>query len=406
MRKLRNTILLAVLTVTMFSLCSCSTYDNFVHQFFHKAGATDETIKIGIIEPQTGRDSSYGTEELRGFKIANELVPEVLGKKIELLYADTQSDMDVAETTVAGVIDKKPAVVLGGYGNVVSLVASSLLGQARIPAIGTTATNPLIADNNSYYYRVAFTDSVQGKLVADYIVDSMKEEKAILIKIKGDETTTPMNGKFLNRMESRTGNSDSVKDIIYVDQASADYRLYVDTIAKDNVHAVFMATGLNVAEEVFKEADKKLTGVTFIGPNSWHNDDLLNIALKYPNIRIAVVSDVVNTAVNSEQMHELQDVETTSMYDQLAAKYAEQYGPDAQIPTGTALAFDAYMIAVKAIRDAGSVEAADIKAQLDSITDFPGASGQITFNENGEASKPINIDIVDRNKFVTVYTSK
>ena len=47
MRKLRNTILLAVLTVTMFSLCSCSTYDNFVHQFFHKAGATDETIKIG-----------------------------------------------------------------------------------------------------------------------------------------------------------------------------------------------------------------------------------------------------------------------------------------------------------------------------------------------------------------------
>ena len=86
MRKLRNTILLAVLTVTMFSLCSCSTYDNFVHQFFHKAGATDETIKIGIIEPQTGRDSSYGTEELRGFKIANELVPEVLGKKIELLW--------------------------------------------------------------------------------------------------------------------------------------------------------------------------------------------------------------------------------------------------------------------------------------------------------------------------------
>lgn len=406
MRKLRNTILLAVLTVTMFSLCSCSTYDNFVHQFFHKAGAADETIKIGIIEPQTGRDSSYGTEELRGFKIANELVPEVLGKKIELLYADTQSDMDVAETTVAGVIDKKPAVVLGGYGNVVSLVASSLLGQARIPAIGTTATNPLIVDNNSYYYRVAFTDSVQGKLVADYIVDSMKEENAVLIKIKGDETTTPMNGKFLNRMESKTGNSDSVKDIIYIDQASADYKFYVDTIAKDNVHAVFMATGLNVAEEVFKEADKKLTGVTFIGPNSWHNDDLLNIALKYPNIRIAVVSDVVNTAVNSEQMHELQDVETTSMYDRLAAKYAEQYGSDAQIPTGTALAFDAYMIAVKAIRDAGSVEAADIKAQLDSITDFPGASGQITFNENGEASKPINIDIVDRNKFVTVYTSK
>lgn len=414
MRKIKKIILLAVLTITMLSLCSCSTYDNFMHQFFHKPGISDDTIKIGIVEPQTGRDSNFGADELKGFKLANELVPEVLGKKIELIYADTQSDMDVAETVVSSLADKRPAVVLGGYGNVVSLVTSSVLGQARIPVIGTTATNPLITDNNSYYYRVSLTESAQGKLVADFIVDSMGQEKAVLIKMKGDETTTPMNGKFLNRMESKTGNSDSVRDIIYVEPSAPDYRQYVETIAKDGVKAVFMATGLNTAEEIFKLANEELKGVTFIGPNSWHNKELLSIAIKYPNIRVAVVSDVVSTVAASEQTAEITadittditEVETTSLHNQLAAGYAELYGQEAQLPTGTALAFDAYMIAVKAIENAGSTEPADIKAQLDAIMNFPGASGQITFNENGEASKPINIDIVEMNKFVTIYSGK
>lgn len=407
MKKLKNLVLLTVLAVTMISLCGCSTYSNFVHEFFHESGEASETIKIGIIEPQTGKDSAYGNEELEGFRIANKLAPEVIGKQVELIYADTQSDMDVTEATVKELIDKKPAVVLGGYGNVVSLAASSLLGPAKIPTIGTSSTNPLIADNNDYYYRVGLAESTQGKIIADFIVDYMKLDSAVLVKVEGDETTTPMNGKFLNRMEARTDNENSVKDIIYIDQSTHDYTKYVDKIEASGVKVVFMPVGYTIAEGVFKEVDKRGLDITFIGPESWHDIEMTAIALKYPTVKIAAVSDVVHVDEANEVGDEAtKNVETTSLYDKLKEEYTKAYGEVAQVPTGTALAFDAYMIAIKTISDAGSVDSEAIKAQLDKIKNYPGASGDITFNENGEAYKDLNIDMLIDKEFVTVYTGK
>ena len=124
--------------------------------------------------------------------------------------------------------------------------------------------------------------------------------------------------------------------------------------------------------------------------------------MKYPNIHVAVVSDVINSTENLEESN----ADTTYLHEKLAEKYGELTSADATIPNGTALAFDAYMVAIKAIENAGSTEPADIIKQLKEIKNFPGASGKITFNENGEASKPINVDIVEEGKFITVYTSK
>ena len=58
-----------------------------------------DTIKIGIFEPMTGATAAGGAMEKEGFDLANELYPEVLGKKIELIYGDNKSDR--AEATLA-----------------------------------------------------------------------------------------------------------------------------------------------------------------------------------------------------------------------------------------------------------------------------------------------------------------
>ena len=48
----------------------------------------DDTIKIGVFEPMTGATAAGGAMEKEGFDLANELYPEVLGKKVELVYGD------------------------------------------------------------------------------------------------------------------------------------------------------------------------------------------------------------------------------------------------------------------------------------------------------------------------------
>ena len=93
MKKTRNTILALLLVVSVFALTGCTTFDNFKEAFFSDTRAEATTIKIGVLEPQTGDDSEYGELEIQGIKIANKLYGKALGKNIELVYADTQSDM-------------------------------------------------------------------------------------------------------------------------------------------------------------------------------------------------------------------------------------------------------------------------------------------------------------------------
>lgn len=403
--KRKLTLLLSLVIVMIVSTGCVSTYDSFKHAFFDKNDGTVETIKFGVIEPKTGTDSAMGTQEIRGIQIANEMFPQVLGKDIELVYADTQSDIEVAEVAVSDLVANEPVIVLGGYGEVVSLTASSILHKARIPAIGTTSSNPLIVDNNPYYYRVSFQEALQGTVIAEYIVDSLKQKTAALVRVKGDESTTTTNGRFVNKMNSLVDSEDSAVDVITVDPESPDYNEYVDKLVKSGVKAVFMSTSTTVADEFFEACHDKLKDVTFIGPNSWHNEDFIHIALKYPLLKLAVVSDVVNTAPENLDIDLKTDVETTNLHDELARIYTEKYETE-ELPEATALAFDAYYVAVKAIEKANSTEAKAIKKQLDKVKNIEGASGNITFNSKGEASKTLNIDMVVRNKFVTVYTSK
>ncbi len=116
MSKTRNIALALVLTVGVTLMTGCTTFDNFKEAFFSEKGAAADTVKIGILEPQTGNDSEKGRMEIEGIELAHEIAGEVLGKKVELVYADTQSSIYVAESAVTDLIDKKPVIVLGSYG--------------------------------------------------------------------------------------------------------------------------------------------------------------------------------------------------------------------------------------------------------------------------------------------------
>ena len=90
-------LLLAVLLAC--SLSGCTTYKNFHAAFFEK-DKEQEVIKIGVFEPQTGADAQDAAEEIKGIELARELYPEVMGKRVELVYADNQSDVEMARTAM------------------------------------------------------------------------------------------------------------------------------------------------------------------------------------------------------------------------------------------------------------------------------------------------------------------
>ena len=51
------------------------------------ADLSDDVIRIGVFQPITGANAAGGALEVEGAKLANEMYPEVLGKKVELVIA-------------------------------------------------------------------------------------------------------------------------------------------------------------------------------------------------------------------------------------------------------------------------------------------------------------------------------
>ena len=125
----------------------------------------EDTIKIGIFEPMTGATAAGGSMEKEGFDLANELYPDVLGKKIELVYGDNKSDRAEATLAAQSLVDKGVVAVLGSYGSGLSMAGGEVFAENEIPALTATATNPTITLDCEWYARICFIDPFQGTML-------------------------------------------------------------------------------------------------------------------------------------------------------------------------------------------------------------------------------------------------
>ena len=135
----------------------------------------------------TGDNAAGGELELRGIKLANKIHPEVLGKKVELVVADNKSDKAEAASVAARLIEKDDVVtILGSYGSSLSMAAGNIVKDAKVPAIGTSCTNPQVTANNDYYFRACFIDPFQGTVMANYAYKQGARKVAIVQEVSND----------------------------------------------------------------------------------------------------------------------------------------------------------------------------------------------------------------------------
>lgn len=148
-------------------------------------GVLPKEIKIGVFEPFTGANASGGELEKEGIDLAHELYPTVTIDETQipvvLSYEDNKSDKIESANAARKLIDNFGAhIVLGSWGSSNAIAAGPVFLDAKVPAIGTSCTNPLVTIGNDYYFRVCFIDSFQGKVMANYAFDEGYKKIAII----------------------------------------------------------------------------------------------------------------------------------------------------------------------------------------------------------------------------------
>lgn len=339
--------------------------------FAFPAFAEDVTpIKIGVFEPLTGADAGGGQLEYDGMLAAQAARPTVLGRPVELIVADNKSDDVESVTAAASLVSQGVCMVLGGSGSSRCIAAAPTFEAAKIPAIGSSCTNPLVTQGNEYYFRVCFTDDFQGLAVAQYAKDTLGCKTAAIITDVSDTYCVGLRKFFIESF----GADNIVADVKF-NKGDQDFSAQINTVMQANPDCIFCPSQFTEGALIQVQAKQLGYNGLWLGADCWDN---------------TVMVDIGGEAVNGCQFST--PFVISDEPDDVLLKYLADY--DALFPgelpksCGTALGYDAYNVALDAIEIAGSLDGEALKDALMKVPTI-GVTGAVVFDEEHDAIKDL-----------------
>ncbi len=364
-------IMALILALCMvFTLCACGGSGG------EAADSGEKVVKIGVFEPSSGDSASGGKKEILGMQYANSLNPEITigGEtyKVELVYGDNGSSTDKAPSAASSLVSAGVSVVLGSYGSGVSMAGGPKFEEAGIPAIGVSCTNPNVTAGNSYYFRIAFLDNFQADVLANFAMDKFDAKVAYCLGESGNEYDQGLIAFFKQVFEAAGGTviTDSFPT------GNSDFNSYLNKAKTEGADVIFTPVSIAYAVQILKQAESLGIEAPFLGSDTL-DDNMVLDAVNGSNLQLYVSTFYQEGGAPDFDAGIKEYINTNS--EALAAN-----GGNDTISAVTAMGYDAYYVALEAMKKADSVNKSDLMNILPSVT-YEGVSGAIAFDDIGDA---------------------
>jgi branched-chain amino acid transport system substrate-binding protein len=358
-------LVLAMLMV--FSLCACGDGGD---------SSGDKVVKIGVFEPITGQNGAGGKQEVLGMQYANAQNPtvEIGGEtyKVELVIADNESTTDKAASAASQLVAQGVSIVLGTYGSNVAIAGSNTFKEAGIPALGVTCTNPQVTEGNSHYFRICFLDPFQGTVHANFAKEQLKADTIYCLGELGNDYDQGLIN-YCKEAAEKLG----IKVITEsFPKDNSDFTSYLNNAKKAGAQAIFAPCSIQYAQLIVEQSAAQGIDIPLLGSDTWDNNTIVG-ATKGKDVQV-YVSTFYQEGANPDFEKGIKE------WINGDAKNLENNGGNDMLAAVTVMGYDAYMVAIEALKAAGSTDAAAVMAALPNVT-YTGISGSIAFNEIGDA---------------------
>ena len=333
----------------------------------------DKVVKIGVFEPATGDSGAGGKQEMLGMQYANKETPTVVigGETytVELVYADNASDAAKAPTAASQLVSQDVSLVLGTYGSSSAIAGGPIFGEAGLAAIGVTCTNPGVTAGNDYYFRICFLDPFQGTVLANFATEKFAAKKAYLLGELGNDYDQGLLNYFEQAFDGEV-----VKDSFPTN--TSDFSTYLNKAVAEGADVIFCPVSIAYSTQIVKLAASMNLDIPILGSDTLDSNMVLEAA-KGSNVQIYVSTFYQEGGAPEfdEGIKAWLNEDSTAMTNN---------GGNDTIAAVTAMGYDAYYVALEALKAAGSPDKAAVKAALPSLT-YTGVSGDIAFDEVGDA---------------------
>ena len=336
-----------------------------------------DTIRIGVYLPLTGRVAFGGQLELEGIQMAHKELPELLGKKVELVVVDNKTDKVEAANAVKRLVERdKVVAVIGTYGSSLAMAGGEVAEAAGIPMMGTSCTNPLVTQGKKFVFRACFIDPYQGAGAATYAVKTLGMKKAaLLVDVANDYCVGLAN--FFKQSYRKLG-GEIVSELMY-NSGDQDFTAQLTEIISKKPDLLFIPADFAEGAIIMKQARELGAEFQIMGGDAMDNPEIVKIG-----------GDAVEGFIHTTFPY---DPSMTGMSD-IAKTFTENWTkahPDKDPNVNAALGYDSYMLVANAIKVAGSTEPDAIRDALAKTKGFPGVTGNKTINETHDAESPVGI---------------
>ena len=342
------------------------------------ASSGDKVVKIGVFEPQTGDNGAGGKQEVLGMQYANYVQPtvEIGGETydVKLEIVDNRTTAENGPSAASELMNRGVSIVLGSYGSGVSMAGGTVFQEAGVPAIGVTCTNPQVTSDCSVYYRICFLDPFQGTVLANYAYKELGVTTAYTLAMLGSDYDQGLVSYFSEAFKALGGTVTS-EDF---PEGNANFVSYINNAKSAGAGVIFAPVSTNYAQLIIEAAGAQGFEGHLLGSDTWDNNMVIESAKgKSVNVEITTFYQEGGAPEFDAGIKEWMNANADALTNN---------GGNDMVSAVTAMGYDAYFVALEAIKAAGSTDPAAVLAALPGVS-YTGVSGLIEFDEIGDAKR-------------------
>ena len=338
-------------------------------------------LKVGVLLPRSGYLGFIGQSCQKGADLAPDVIKGLLGVDIELMNADTESNIDTARTRAERLIDEGAHVLVGAFDSGQSTAIAQVAEQRGVPYIVNIAAAPQITEQGYKFVFRNFPTAIDlvrdglNNIGALFQATNVAPRSAVFMHV--NDTFGLAMSKGINAMLPRLTNLPfKIVESVPYDPAAKDLTVEVSKAKAANADFVLLVCRLQDSIILRREMVKQRwnpMGVISPGSPGMYEEQFTKVLGKYAEYCIS----------NAPWYNPKMNLTTI-----VGAAFAKRNPGEKFVfhATNVAYTFEAILIAADAFKRAGSSNAkalADAIRQTN-ITDRVALGGPIKFNAKGQ----------------------
>lgn len=340
-------------------------------------------IKIGILSSLTGESARYGQNALNGVMLAiGEIngMGGVKGRRIKLIIEDdaSQASRSVSAFKKLATVDKVP-IIIGPISSSAAMSCSPIANELKVVLFSPAAATPKFTSPRDYTFR--------NRVSSDYEITSLAQvayQKLVLRKIAilyvNNDFGLGSKLSFENRFQELGGTIPIVETF---EEGSTDLRTQLSKIKNANTESILIVGQGTEGGYALRQARELGIKTQFLSVLSIQREDVLKIA-----------GDASEGVIYVAPIYKPTSFQQGKNFEE---KYKNKFHANSDLFAGNG--YDAVYILVEAIKT-GGFNTYGIRDALFKIKQFPGVTGETSFDENGDVYKPVGLKRIHDGKFI------